>query len=148
MTYGEKKTRTVVRLSSELQKRIKAGIKPKLKASHIVQVNGETLNKQEAAKVWTGYLAAQVSWHGPQSPAEVLQRKREGTEPDPPRHDTTFDDTAHQAAAKEVRDWEKRTQKRTRQQTVNSCFSFSEYCDAQATLNAAANTSPVGAKNQ
>ena len=68
----ERKAKTSIILSPQIHKRIQNSIKSKLKASHIIKVKGETLSKQEAIKVWTGYLAAQVSWQGPKTPEQIL----------------------------------------------------------------------------
>ena len=90
-------------LTSQLHKRIQMSIKPQLRASQIIKVKGETLSKQEAIEVWTGYLAAQVSWHGPKTPEQILQGIRnKSSAANQPGND--FDDEAHAAAAKEVKE--------------------------------------------
>ena len=81
VTTIERKAKTTMILSPQIHKRIQKNIKSKLKASHIIKVKGETLSKQEAIEVWTGYLAAQVSWHGPKSPAQILDGLRNNTKP-------------------------------------------------------------------
>ena len=56
-------------------------------------------------------------------------------------HSKEFDDQAHEEAVKEVRAWTKRAAQQTLEQTIDSSFSYVEYCEAQATMNAEANTS-------
>ena len=74
-----RKTKTTILLSPQLHNRIQKNTKTKLKASSIIKVRGETLSEHEAIKVWTGYLAAQVSWQGPQTPAQILDGLRNAT---------------------------------------------------------------------
>ena len=137
-----KKTKTTIVLSPQLHNRIQKNIKSKLKASSIIKVKGETLSVQEAISVWTGYLAAQVSWQGPQTPDQILKGLR-STEQTTAAHSKEFDDQAHEEAVKEVRAWTKRAAQQTLEQTIDSSFSYVEYCEAQATMNAEANTSPT-----
>ena len=54
-----------------------------------------------------------------------------------------FDDQAHQEATKEVRTWCKTAARQSLEQIIDTSFSFVEYCEAQATMNADANTSPT-----
>ena len=129
-------------LSPQIHKRIQQCIKSKLKASHIIKVRGETLSDHEAINVWTGYLAAQVSWQGPQSPAQVLDGLRNNTKTSA-NPNKEFDDEADAEAAKEVYAWAQTAERQPFQKAVESSFSFVEYCEAQATMNAAANTSPT-----
>ena len=139
---SEKTTKWSVQLKPSLHKKIKSTIKAKHKSTQIVRVDREILPKGEAISTWTGYLAAQVSWQGPESPSAVLARLRGGSAQNTPNH-SEFDDAAHLRAAREVREWEKTATRKPRREVVKQCFSFVEYCDAQSTLNAAAHTSPL-----
>ena len=87
-------------LSPQLHNRIQKNIKAKLKASNIIKVRGETLSEHEAIRVWTGYLAAQVSWQGPQTPAQILDGLRSANKPTA-NQNSEFDDQAHAEAIKE-----------------------------------------------
>ena len=137
-----KAAKSTIILSPKLHSRIQRNIKSKLKASNIIKVKGETLSEQEARRVWTGYLAAQVSWQGPQTPEQILEGLR-GKEYTTATQSSEFDDQAHQEAAKEVKAWSRQASKQTLVQIIDSSFSYVEYCEAQATMNAEANTSPT-----
>ena len=89
-------------LSPQIHQRIQHSIKTKLKASHIIKVKGETLSKQEAIEVWTGYLAAQVSWHGPKTPEHILNDQRNDSKP-AAHQSSEFDDEANAVATEEVK---------------------------------------------
>ena len=94
MIKCESKAKSSVQLSPGLHKNLKNNIKAKHKATSIVRVNGETLTRREAIATWSGYLAAQVSWQGPSSPAAVLEQSRSNSSQSQP-YESEFDDADH-----------------------------------------------------
>lgn len=136
----EKKCSHAIMLHPEMHKFVKDNVRPKLRPSLMVKVDGEFLPRPLAKKVWVRYLQQQVSWEGPCSPSDALKEVR-CQNPSLPST-SPFDDDAAAESAKEVRTWQKQFGAIRLDELFPFCFSFSELCDAQASMNAGAVTSP------
>ena len=136
-TYG-----TTISLDPGMYKMIRSIIHPKSRTTVLVRVGGELLPTNLGLRVWVRFLQRQVSWDGPCTPADALKEEKQPDEGQESPPVLQFDDVAAAQSARHVRQWERCQLTMSLEDFLPGLFSFSELCDAQASMNADAVTSP------